>query len=177
MKINLHQLQKSSVSWRNEWRDNSYQVYVLILIIWPLNEHKSQTNAYRSFDQVTTKLIPAPALKSVITLFWSRSTKYPSRLVPALKKMNTLQGERMNKWEELRFPLVLGAAVESTVSQTKSCAFLQLLRATGSSLFFFYSWLLLHYFLFLLNCEHFSHVSFQRQLSLCFLSLFDFLCF
>lgn len=89
-------------------------------------EHKSQTNCYKRFDQVTSKVLPAPARKSVITLFQSHSvsTKYHSRLVPAMKKSTMSQSERMSKWKEPPCPLVLGAAVEGAVGQTKSCVFL-----------------------------------------------------
>lgn len=59
MKINLHELQQALCLGGREWRDDSVLGYVLIVIISPLNEHKSQTGFDRSFEHMTTKLIPA----------------------------------------------------------------------------------------------------------------------
>lgn len=82
--------------------------------------------------------------------------------MPALKKMNMSESERMSKWEEPRFPLLSGAAVESTVSQTKSCGFLQHRHAAG--VIGFALLIAAPLLSFLLNCEH----SPECQLSLCF---------
>lgn len=137
MKINFHKLQKSSLSWSNEgreWRDNKNPVNAVIPIIWPLHERKSLTNCCRSWDQVAAQLIPPPAPKSVVTLLRSRSAsaRRHSRLAPALRKLPMSGSERMNKWEEPRFPFVRSPSVESAAGQNKSCGFLHLLHAAGS---------------------------------------------
>lgn len=135
MKINLHKLPKALRLGGCEWRDNTVLAYALILIISPWNEHKSQT----SFDHMTTKQIPAHFLE----LHWNVINH--CLIFGAILSLQSIRGEEddtsrskmMDKWKDVGFLLVFGAAAE--VRKLIAAAFFTVFMLWASSVLFFWS--------------------------------------